>query len=196
MATSVTKANSRKTDHDTTARARIRAYLAVHGPVEDSIASAASLITGAIRYKGSAVAFMQLLTAMERANEIRLEISGQRAYRISSTASGNAVAHRSQSSAFLELAVSAAEPEQGSDVACDELARALLREVVSVLQASEGRGHLEGGRRENALLAAERQAYGRRLQICRQQLLALVTDPLADVAAVTGKGGCGLHAEP
>src|ERR1700679_816497 len=68
---------------DRTARSRIRNYLAEHGPIVDSSGRATAVLKDVIGYQGSAVAFIQLITAMDKSAEIEREIRGKRTYRIS-----------------------------------------------------------------------------------------------------------------
>ena len=68
---------------DRTARARIRQYLATHGPVVDPSGYATGVLKDAIGYTGSSVAFIQLVTAMSKDQELSRSIRGKRTYRIS-----------------------------------------------------------------------------------------------------------------
>src|ERR1700744_6463184 len=68
---------------DRTARSRIRNYLAERGPIVDPSGRATAVLKDAIGYQGSSVAFIQLVTAMDKSAEIEREIRGKRTYRIS-----------------------------------------------------------------------------------------------------------------
>ena len=59
---------------DRSARSRIREYLIQHGPIEDPSGGATSLLKDAVGYNGNDVAFIQLVTAMDKAAEIHREI--------------------------------------------------------------------------------------------------------------------------
>jgi hypothetical protein len=80
------------TVRDRTARSRIREHLARHGPIMDPSGRATSLLKDAIGYEGSPVAFIQLVTAMDKSSEIEREIRGKRTYRISGLGSGTSAA--------------------------------------------------------------------------------------------------------
>lgn len=67
---------------DRTARMRVRQYLASSGPILDPSGLATAVLKQRIGYKGSSVAFIQLIAAMERDEEIVREIRGKRTYRI------------------------------------------------------------------------------------------------------------------
>src|SRR6516165_5952584 len=66
---------------DRSARSRIREYLTQHGPVEDPSGGATALLKDAVGYGGNDVAFIQLITAMDKAAEIHREIRGKRTFK-------------------------------------------------------------------------------------------------------------------
>src|ERR1700740_865503 len=120
------------TVRDRTARSRIREYLAEHGPIVDPSGRATQVLKDGIGYEGSPVAFIQLVTAMDKSSEIEREIRGKRTYRITGLGSGMSTVTPPRAH------VPAARPAAPSlrtgagsnlDVDYDELARALLRET-------------------------------------------------------------------
>jgi hypothetical protein len=170
------------TVRDRTARSRIREYLAEHGPIVDPSGRATAVLKDAIGYEGSPVAFIQLVTAMDKSSEIQREIRGKRTYRISGLGSGMSTATppRAHVAASRSAAPSlAVRTDAGTqlDVDYDELARALLRETwrladlasAQTSSADEAR-ELEVVRQERDQLIAERDEYARRLQ----QLSAMI----------------------
>lgn len=173
---------------DRTARSRIREYLAVNGPIEDDAGRATSILKDAIGYQGSAVAFIQLVTAMDKANEVVRHIKGKRTYRISAPVSATASPRWFPASGASPGAPESSRlivnPSMAIDY--DELARALLREVWRVIGSPDRVGsesvQIENIRREKAQLVAERDESVKRLQVARQQILALIG------SAITGEG--------
>lgn len=171
---------------DRSARARIREYLLQHGPVEDASGRATSLLKEAVGYQGNDVAFIQLVTAMDKGDELRREIRGKRTYRISAPAArGAAGAHRG-------VVAVADEAAPGLAIDYDELARALLRELARVLVTAEADaldstaqetaeravGELGAVIEERDQLRAERDDYAKRLKIARRQLSALLAQSM------------------
>jgi hypothetical protein len=166
-------------ERDRTARSRIRRYLAEHGPIVDPSGRATALLKDAVDYQGSAVAFIQLITAMDKGAEIEREIRGKRTYRITGLdslargvsapyrppAAQPAVAHSATRS------VSRAGAASGLGVDYDKLARALLRETwrlaelgdARVASADEAR-EMEVAKQERDQLIIERDEYARRLK--------------------------------
>lgn len=67
---------------DSTARARIRQHLTAVGPISAASGYATNTLRDAIGYEGSPVAFIQLIAAMDRDQEIVREIKGKRTYSI------------------------------------------------------------------------------------------------------------------
>jgi hypothetical protein len=162
---------------DRTARTRIRDYLAERGAIVDPSGRATSVLKDAIGYEGSAVAFIQLVTAMDKNSELVREIRGKRTYRISSPASvAPAVAPPRAPSASAQSTPPARPtpsplPERAGagaqlEVNYDELARALLRETWRLAEASASQDtrELEAARQERDQLIVERDEYARRLQ--------------------------------
>jgi hypothetical protein len=169
---------------DRSARSRIREYLSQYGPIEDATGRATSLLKDAVKYEGSGVAFIQLVTAMDKADEIKREIRGKRTYKISTTADeGAGVSDPERQVAFSVREVA------GTQLAIDydELARALLRELGRVVAISnapaEPAANLDVVRIERDRLVAERDEYARRLQTARQQLSALLNESMSAVEA-------------
>ena len=183
---------------DRTARSRVREYLSQHGSIQDPSGRATALLKDAVGYEGSAVAFIQLVAAMDKAGEIRREIRGKRTYGIAATESGAAPARhavRRDTTAQRDLAGSRL------DIDYDELARALLREVWSMAAANSpyattsptANTSLDAVRTERDRLLAERDDYARRLQLARQQLSALIAGSVPVAPAQDLElGGTGL----
>lgn len=143
---------------DRTARARIREYLAQHGPVDDSHGLATKVLKDAVAYDGSPVAFIQLIAAMERDGELEREIRGKRTYRIGGADAAAAAGP-----------VPNSVVESSSDLLAvdyDVLARSLLRE----LAGADAPAILERMRAENRRIAEERDDYARRLEVARAKL--------------------------
>ncbi|WP_067674499.1 hypothetical protein [Nocardia miyunensis] len=173
-------------EKDTTARARIRTYLDEHGPVCDENGGATTLLREAVGYEGSAVAFIQLITAMDDAGEIVREIRGKRTYSISADelpreSAGPRKRVRPSKQSRSQQPRSAQEPVIPAataqlDIDYDELARALLRELTRVLVANQA----DTTAPNRALVAqrdrlqAERDEYAARLESSRRRLNALV----------------------
>lgn len=169
-----------KRKRDATARSRIRAYLAESGPVQDDRGGATTVLREAIAYQGSAVAFIQLITAMDEAGEITRDIRGKRTYGIAGV----------EQTASQAGGVSTAVKQRGEsvpvsaplDLDYDQLARALVRELARVIASAErepaaavddGRGHASELVAERDRLQQERDDYAARLEASRRQLNAL-----------------------
>jgi hypothetical protein len=153
---------------DRTARTRIRQYLQTHGAVEDPQGYATSVLKDAIAYQGTAVAFIQLIAAMDREGEISREVRGKRTYRISVVA-----ADRGSITAPVASqhgGVVAASPQ--IDIDYDRLARAVVREFF--LQATEN--VLMGVGAPLGRARAERDEYALMLEMARLRLEGLVDD--------------------
>jgi hypothetical protein len=162
---------------DRMARSRIREYLAQHGPIEDAGGAATALLKDAVDYTGNAVAFIQLVTAMDKAGEIKREIRGKRTYKIAAaTAAAPLPARRGAAPAG---EVSGGRP----DIDYDELARALLREVWRVAGTGQPPDSLDEARLERDRLLAERDEYARQLDLVRKRLSTLIDESLLPGAA-------------
>lgn len=152
---------------DNTARARIRDYLLQRGPIIDSSGRATALLKDAIGYKGSSVAFIQLVAAMSKEGEIVREIRGKRTYKISGVGSAGAPVEDPN-------ALVSAYGSTTAAIDYDSLARALLRQLATQYAAAgTPASDVEALRTERDLLIAERDAYALRLQLARRQLSAL-----------------------
>lgn len=170
---------------DRSARSRIRDYLTHQGPIQDASGRATSVLKDAVKYNGSSVAFIQLVTAMDKANEIKREIRGKRTYKISAAAVRRAAAPqpaRTDDPLLLD--------ESSTDISAidyDKLAGALLRELARIIAATrlttEPAEGAEVARVERERLMAERDEYARRLHIARQQLNALLSESVLAVEA-------------
>jgi hypothetical protein len=148
---------------DLGARARIRTFLAEQGPIVDASGGATVMLKEAIGYKGSMVAFIQLITAMDKGGEITREIKGKRTYGIALKA---ADAHQVRPPVSQATAVAAPVPFQ---LDYDQLARAILREAVRMFSDKT-----TAESDEVEALRAERDEYVIQLQLARQQLDALL----------------------
>ena len=116
---------------DRTARTRIIEYLRTHGPVDDPTGYATSGLKEAIEYHGTAVAFIQLIAAMDREGEIAREIRGKRTYSIS-LGQASAIAPAAPRQMPAQASPAEALPVE---IDYDRLARALVREFF--LQAAQ-----------------------------------------------------------
>ncbi len=144
---------------DRTARNRIRRHLATHGPLSDRQGLATKQLKEAIGYEGSAVAFIQLIAAMERDGELVRDIRGKRTYRI-------AVAEEQVVRAPVPESPAVETPAASPAVDYDVLARSLLRELTGARSA----GVLDEMRADNERIAEERDDYARRLHLARAKL--------------------------
>ena len=144
---------------DRTARNRIRRHLASHGPLSDGQGLATKRLKQAVGYDGSAVAFIQLIAAMERDGELVRDIRGKRTYRIA-VGEDQVVHSAAPDPAVLET------PAGSLGVDYDVLARSLLRELTGTRTA----GVLDATRAENQRIAQERDEYARRLELARTML--------------------------
>lgn len=170
---------------DRTGRTRVCQLLATQGPVADSSGYATSVLKDAVAYQGSAVAFIQLIAAMERDGEIVREIRGKRTYRIAASESTLA-AHADATPA--PAAAPAARPSlrlpdfPDVEVDYERLARALVRELWTAAQTSGAPGDLERAAEARAL-REERDDYARRLEAARRNLDELLADAARQPAA-------------
>jgi hypothetical protein len=160
---------------DKTARTRIRQYLRTHGAVDDPNGYATSVLKDAIGYQGTAVAFIQLIAAMDRDGEITRTVRGKRTYRIGA-APANAVTTGSPS----PVPAHSGTPASPVEIDYDRLARAVVREFF--LQTAEN--SLAGGGSPAARLRAERDEYALMLEMARLRLGALLGDRTDDKAAL------------
>jgi hypothetical protein len=161
---------------DRTARTRIRQYLRTHGPIDDPTGYATSALKDAIEYQGTAVAFIQLIAAMDREGEIAREVRGKRTYRIALGRAEEA-APETPRTAPADGGVLVAQPVE---IDYDRLARAVVREffVQTAQHAMAGTGSAVGR------LRAERDEYALQLEMARLRLGALLGDRAEDQAAL------------
>ena len=160
-------------ERDRFARTRIREYLSTHGPLEDPTGYATSGLKDAVGYRGTGVAFIQLIAAMDRDGEIVREVRGKRTYRISGGKAARGFAASPASPALTE-----AEPRSTPvEIDYDRLARAVVREFLaqigSLNAVNVGSGEEQATVRR---LQAERDEYARRLETARVRLGALFDD--------------------
>lgn len=185
---------------DRTARTRIRNYLVSHGPVDDPSGHATSVLKDLVAYEGSAVAFIQLIAAMDRDDEIVRDIRGKRTYRIAATRAAQRAAGMRPGPAgpralTVPLAQATAEDEDAVRIDYDKLARALVRQLwdfaasaaaeavppaepaaAEPVPAAETESHdeiaadIEALRAERDRMLEERNEYAKRLRLARVQL--------------------------
>jgi hypothetical protein len=160
---------------DRTARTRIREYLRTHGAVDDPTGYATSALKDAIEYNGTAVAFIQLIAAMDREGEIAREIRGKRTYRITPGPASTVVADIPRQTPVRDSAAVA----QPIEIDYDRLARAVVREFF--LQAAQ---NTAAGGGQTGRLRAERDEYALKLEMARLRLGALLGDRVEDDAAL------------
>jgi hypothetical protein len=163
-------------NRDKSARTRIQQYLRTHGPVDDPTGYATSVLKDATEYQGTAVAFIQLIAAMDRDGEIAREVRGKRTYRISlgEAHQAPAVAPRPGS------AIGGAQAAQPIEIDYDRLARAVVREFFAeTAQTAVADNGSAVGR-----LRAERDEYALLLEMARLRLAALLGDRTEDQAAL------------
>jgi len=173
---------------DRTARARVRRLLATEGPVSDSSGFATGMLKERIGYKGTSVAFIQLIAAMENAGEITREIRGKRTYKISATP------------ATLNTFRPAASPHvpdatQPADVAAlapavsidyEKLAKALIKELWSAISSvASATTATEGPAGASTAPAAYDEEYALRIEAARNALDDLFQDVEARTKAAT-----------
>jgi hypothetical protein len=160
---------------DRTARTRIREYLRTHGPIDDPTGYATSVLKEVIEYEGTAVAFIQLIAAMDREGEIAREIRGKRTYRIS-LGHASSLAPAAPSKVPAEGISPSAQP---IEIDYDRLARALVREffVQAAQNSMAGSGSAER-------LRAERDEYALKLEMARLRLGALLGDRTENESAL------------
>jgi hypothetical protein len=149
--------------------------LRTHGAIDDPTGYATSALKDAIEYQGAAVAFIQLVAAMERDGEISREIRGKRTYRI-----GLGKAE--------EVAVAVPQPDrvegalaaQPIEIDYDRLARAVVREFFT----QGAQNAMAGNATPVGRMRAERDEYALMLEMARLRLDALLGDHSEDKAAL------------
>jgi hypothetical protein len=169
---------------DRTARTRIREYLRKHGPVDDPTGYATSALKEAIDYRGTPVAFIQLIAAMDREGEIARDIRGKRTYRIAPGRTAE-LAPEATLQVPAQGGVPAALPVE---IDYDRLARALVREFF--VQAAQPQAQpvqpvqpvqpqaVSGAPADR--LRAERDEYALLLEMARLRLGVLLGDRTED----------------
>jgi hypothetical protein len=173
---------------DISARTRIREYLATHGGIADPTGYATRELKDAVGYSGNAVAFIQLIAAMDQDGEITREVRGKRTYRI---ALGHVSPPGTAPAGAAESAGGAGIP---FELDYDRLARAMVREFLVQLggpgttlsggTAFNGGTALNGGGAQEAeRLRAERNEYALRLEIARLKLASLLGDRAGDLSS-------------
>jgi hypothetical protein len=129
----------------------------------------------AIEYNGTAVAFIQLIAAMDREGEIAREIRGKRTYRIT-PGRASIIAPDAPRRSPTEGSTAVAQP---IEIDYDRLARAVVREFF--LQTAQ---NTLAGRGPAGRLRAERDEYALKLEMARLRLGALLGDRVEDDAAL------------
>lgn len=165
---------------DRTARARVRQLLATGGPISDSSGFATSVLKERIDYKGTGVAFIQLIAAMEAEGEITREIRGKRTYKISATSATR--------DAYRPVAVTeAADSGQATpssvvapvvSIDYEKLAKTMVQELWSVFAAvasatANVQSPVESTHSEAAV---DDDVYARRIEAARNALDELFND--------------------
>jgi hypothetical protein len=163
---------------DRTARTRIRQYLQAHGAVDDPNGYATSVLKDAIEYEGTAVAFIQLIAAMDRDGEITRAVRGKRTYRIAAGAASGAPVESPRPVPTQRDAQAASAVAVEIDY--DRLARAVVREFF--LQTAENSAAGSGS--AAGRLRAERDEYALMLEMARLRLGALLGDRADDKGAL------------
>lgn len=161
---------------DRTARTRIRNYLVTHGPIDDPSGHATTVLKDAIDYDGSAVAFIQLIAAMDRDGELIRDIRGKRTYRITAAQNAEVLAGLPIFTAGGDgdLRGMVVRTDEGDIVVdYDKLARAVVRELLTANAGRSGVDTAAGDaelRAEYERMVAERNEYARRLDEARAKL--------------------------
>ncbi len=106
-------------------RQQIAQYLAKNGPFEDSSGRATAKLKEALGYTGTDAGFTQLIANMDRAGELTREIRGKRTYRISAVSGA--------SPSGVDDVLNAADGADGAEMDYDQVASALLLQVVQTL---------------------------------------------------------------
>ncbi|MFE7069079.1 hypothetical protein ACFU96_03150 [Streptomyces sp. NPDC057620] len=179
---------------DGSARARVRQLLVTSGPVRDPSGYTSAVLKEAVGYRGSAVAFIQLIAAMERDGEIVREIRGKRTYGIAASEE-TAESFRAQSEAVEAATSQDASPVAGLEIDYDALAAAILRQLWSAAKSPEARQGVKAGPEQGGPEQAgqvqpdpQRDEYTRRLEAARSQLDELLGPALRDLPASASKG--------
>ncbi|MFC9552111.1 hypothetical protein ACFTWF_14765 [Rhodococcus sp. NPDC056960] len=171
---------------DRTARTRIRQYLATSGPIVDPSGYATSLLKDAVGYTGSAVAFIQLIAAMDRDGEIEREISGKRTYKIEGIGVPVMPSSAAPASTGQTTTVIAGPGQPTIELDYKRLAQALVAELLSATAEAQRDAAPAAAATADQIttdqIAAERDQYARRLEIARNQIAELLAQPLSSAA--------------
>jgi hypothetical protein len=153
--------------------------LQTHGAVDDPNGYATSVLKDTIGYQGTAVAFIQLIAAMDRDGEITRSVRGKRTYRIEATESAavSAVPASAPRPVTVQNGIAAASV---AEIDYDRLARAVVREFF--VQAAENA--TAGSESAAARLRAERDEYALMLEMARLRLSGLLGDRADDKGAL------------
>jgi hypothetical protein len=140
----------------------------------DSSGFATGVLKERIDYKGSSVAFIQLIAAMERDGEITREIRGKRTYKISATPETQK-AFMPVGSAPVARAAQATAEVDGTVISIDydKLANALLRQLWSVISAV---ATADRGEHEAVSAESTSEDYMDKLTAARRALDELFSD--------------------
>lgn len=172
----------------------------MHGPIDDPSGRATSILKDAISYEGAPVAFIQLIAAMDRDDEIVREIRGKRTYRIAAGRNAGrpgpyGTKAGPSSTQTVPVAAVTSDGSAVLSIDYDRLARAVLKELLtfapayaaetstaegSTAEASapeESGLDLESLRAERDRMLAERNEYAQRLQDARAKLGDLLGEP-------------------
>lgn len=180
---------------DGSARARVRQLLVTSGPVRDPSGYTSAVLKEAIGYRGSAVAFIQLIAAMERDGEIVREIRGKRTY-------GIAASKETAESFLAQPRPPAAVADDGLatadiEIDYDQLAAAILRQLWSAAKSPVAQQGVQDVKAGSEQVGSEQAGpaqpdprpdeYTRRLEAARSQLDELLGPALRDLPASASK---------
>ncbi len=153
-------------------RQQLGDYLVQCGPVEDPSGRATAKFRAAVGYDGSEAAFSQLIASMARAGQLTREIKGKRTYRITT------MAPSPNTSTGQDPPALASESVDQADMDYDELASALLVQVVQAL-SKEGQAQDRDGswaRRRMVRLERHIDELERELAQARAESKALASE--------------------
>jgi hypothetical protein len=137
---------------------------------------ATGLLKDAIGYTGSAVAFIQLIAAMDRDGEIEREIRGKRTYTITGVGAPPAASVLPARPAGSTVATVGVPGQPTIELDYKKLAQALVAELLAATAAAN---EVAGGGTPAGDAPAEQDEYARRLELARRHLNELLGQPIA-----------------